>query len=95
MSEDSINYKAMASSNTLHVEYAESRKKYHILFICSLIYQYSDLEYIRIYITHAEYGIRIFMAASQEYVKTYSTPRSNTTGGEGGRAKFGLTPLYR
>jgi len=45
----------------------------------SLIYEYRHLEYIRIYIiyrvTHAEYGIRIRMAASQEYVNTYSRRR--------------------
>jgi len=52
----------------------------------SLLYEYSNLEYIRIYvierITQAEYVIRIIMAASQEYVNTYSTRRLGTCGGE-------------
>ena len=42
-------------------------------------YEYSSLQYIRIYViyraTQAEYVIRILMAASLEYVKTYSTRR--------------------
>jgi len=45
----------------------------------SLLYEYSNLEYVRIYViyrgTQAEYVIRIRMAASQEYVNTYSTRR--------------------
>jgi len=47
----------------------------------SLLYEYSNLEYVRIYgiyrITQAEYVIRIRMAASQQYVNTYSTHRVN------------------
>jgi len=47
--------------------------------MCSLLYEYSNLEYVRTYVryrvTQAEYGIRIVMAASQEYVNTYSTRR--------------------
>jgi len=63
----------------LHVEYAERRKKYRILFMCGPLYEYSNLEYERIYViyrvTQAEYDTRILMAASQEYVNTYSTRR--------------------
>jgi len=42
-------------------------------------YEYSNLEYVRVpvkYRVHqAEYGIHIRVAASQEYVNTYSTRR--------------------
>jgi len=45
----------------------------------SLLYEYSNLEYVHIYVIYrdaqAEYIIRIRMAASQEYVNTYSTCR--------------------
>jgi len=62
---------------TLHVEYARKRIQYDILFIFSLFYEYSNLEYVHfrvIYRVHqAEYGIRISVVASQEYVNTYST----------------------
>jgi len=41
----------------------------------SLLCEYSNLEYVRIYViyrvTQAEYAICILMAASQEYVNTY------------------------
>jgi len=52
--------------------------KYGILFIFSLFYEYSNLEYERIHATcqrvqQAEYIIRIGVVASQEYVNTYST----------------------
>jgi len=44
-----------------------------------LFYEYSNLEYVRVYVIHritqAEYGICLRMAASQEYVNTYSTRR--------------------
>jgi len=47
-----------------------------------LLYEYSSLEYERIYVmfrvTQAEYDTRILMAASQECVNTYSTPRTAT-----------------
>jgi len=61
---------------SLHGEYAEGRTKYSILFIFSLFYEYSTLEYAHIHVIYrvdqAEYGIRILVAASQEYVNTYS-----------------------
>jgi len=48
--------------------------------MCGLLYEYSNLEYERIYViyrvTQAEYDIRVFIAASQEYVNTYSTRRA-------------------
>jgi len=73
---------------TLHVEYAERNIKYGILFIFSLFREYINLEYVRVPIIYrdsqAEYGIHILVAASQEYVNTYSTRRL-TTGGEGYR----------
>jgi len=53
--------------------------KYGILFIFTLFYEYSTLEYVHIHVIfiyrvhQAEYGIRILVAASQEYVNTYST----------------------
>jgi len=63
----------------LHVEHAERRNKYQILFMFSLFYEYSNLEYAHICViyrvTQAEYEIRILMAAPQEYVNTYSTRR--------------------
>jgi len=50
----------------------------------SLFDEYSNLEYVHVYVIckviQAEYGIRIRMAASQEYVNTYSTRR--VAGGE-------------
>jgi len=53
--------------------------KYGILFIFSLFYEYSNLEYVHIHVIYrvhqAEYGIHILVAASQEYVNTYSTRR--------------------
>ena len=54
--------------SSLHVEYAGGRK-YGILFIFRLFYEYSNLEYVHIPVTYrvnqAEYGIRILVAASQ------------------------------
>ena len=67
---------------TLHVEYAEQRTKYGILFIFSLFHEYMNLEYVRIHVicrvNQAEYASRIPMAAPQEYVNTYSTRRLYT-----------------
>jgi len=37
---------------TLHVEYAGRRIEYGILFIFSLFYEYSNLEYIHIHVIH-------------------------------------------
>jgi len=55
------------------------RIKYSILFTCSLFYEYNNLEYVHIHVIYrvnqSEYGIRIRVAASQEYVNTYSTWR--------------------
>jgi len=51
-------------------------KKHEILFILSPFYEYSNLRYIHVHRVHqAEYGIHIRVAASQEYVNTYSTRR--------------------
>jgi len=51
--------------------------KYGILFICSLFYEYSNLECVHIHVRYranqAEYVIRTLVAASQEYVNAYST----------------------
>jgi len=64
----------------LHVEYADRGTEYGILFIVSLLYEYSNLEYVDIYVIYrvnqAENGIHVLMAASQEYVNTYSTRRA-------------------
>ena len=61
------------------VEYAERGKEYSILFILSLLYEYTPLEYVRIPVIfrvhQTEYVIHILVAASQEYVSTYSTRR--------------------
>ena len=55
------------------------RIKYGILFRFCLFYEYSNLEYQCIYVIYrvlqAEYDIHIPVAASQEYVNTYSTRR--------------------
>jgi len=65
--------------SVIYVEYARGRINYGILFICSLFYEYSNLEYVHIHgiyrVTQTEYAIRIPMGAPQEYVKTYSTCR--------------------
>ena len=54
----------------------------HFIFMFSLFYEYSNLEYVRISVKYkvmqAEYGTRILMAASQEYVNTDSTRRLPT-----------------
>ena len=53
--------------------------QYGILFIFCLFYEYSNLEYVHnhvIYRVHqAEYVIHVRVAASQEYVNTYSSRR--------------------
>ena len=63
--------------NCLHVEYVERRRKYGILFIFSLFCEYIDLKYVRVpviyRVTQAESDIRFLVAASQEYVNTFST----------------------
>ena len=64
----------------LHVEYVERSSKYGIIFIfISLFYEYINLECVRVPVVYridqAEYVIRIRLAASQEYVNTYSTRR--------------------
>ena len=64
---------------SLHVEYAERRRKYGILFIFSLFCEYIDLEYVRVPVIYrvnqAEYVIHIRVAASQEYLNRYSARR--------------------
>jgi len=65
------------------------RSKYGILFIVSLFYEYSNLEYVHIHaiyrVNQAEYVIRILVATPQEYVNTYSTCRvAALLKGEGG-----------
>jgi len=63
----------------LHVEYAGGRIQYGILFTFSLFCEYSNLEYVHVpamyRVNQAECVIRILVAASQEYVNTYSTLR--------------------
>ena len=63
----------------LHVEYAERSIEYGIIFIFSPVYEYSNLAYdhvpVECRVHRAEYVIRIRVAASQEYVNTYSTSR--------------------
>jgi len=63
---------------SLHVEYAGGENNIRcILFILSLFYEHSNLEYVHIHVIYrvnqAEYVIRILVAAPQEYVNTYST----------------------
>jgi len=69
----------MSGVRILHVEYAERRRNYGILFIFSLFTEYMHLEYVRVPVIYrvnkAEYVIHIRVAASQEYVNTYSTRR--------------------
>jgi len=51
----------------LHVEYAKERMKYVLLFRCGLLYEYSNLECVRIHgisrIHQAECGIHIRVVA--------------------------------
>ena len=58
------------------------RRKYGILFTCSLFCEYTNLEYVRVLVIYrvnqAEYVIHNRVAASQEYVNTYSTCRLST-----------------
>jgi len=62
-----------------------------ILFIFSLFYEYSNLEYVHFDVIHrvnqAEHGIRIRVVTPQEYVNIYSTCRD--TGGEFGEYRVG------
>jgi len=79
---------------TLHVEYAERGNKYGILFIFSLFCEYRTLEYVRIHVIYrvdqAECGIYILVAASHEYVNTYSTRRVVKIQGRGGHNTEGV-----
>jgi len=63
----------------------KTRKEYGILFIVSLFCECIHPEYVRFHgiyrVNQAEYGIRILVAASQEYVNTYSTRRVATREG--------------
>ena len=76
---------------TLHVEYAERRRKYGIIFIFSPLYEYSNLDYVRVPVIHrvhqAESVIHMRVAASQEYVNVYSTRRVKTWGGSSSRVQ--------
>jgi len=64
---------------TLQVEYAERRIEYGILFIFSLLYEYTNLEYVHIHLMYrvdqAECVIHIRVATPQEYVNSYSIRR--------------------
>jgi len=75
----SVVYTYIVCAERLHVEYAGERIKHGIIFMISLFYDYSNLAYVHIHaiyrVHQAEYGIRILVAASQEYVNTYSTRR--------------------
>jgi len=68
-------------TSKLHVEYAGRRSKYGILFIFDLFCEYINLAYVRVPVIYrvnqAEYGIHVIVAASQEYVTTYSTCRTS------------------
>jgi len=61
-----------------------AEKKSRFRFVFSLLDGCSNLEYGRIYVifrvTQAEYDICILMAASQDYVNTYSTRRVSPRG---------------
>ena len=63
----------------LHVEYAERRTYYGILFIFTLLYEYINLKDVHIHVIYrvnqAEYIIRILVAAPPEHVNIYSTRR--------------------
>jgi len=63
----------------LHDEYAEGSIKYGILFVFSLIYEYSNLEYghvpVEYRVHQAEYVNHFLVAAPQEYVNVDSTRR--------------------
>jgi len=65
--------------STLHVEYAERRIEYGILFIVSLLYEYTNLEYVHIYVIcrvgQAEYVIHSRVVTPQEYVNINATRR--------------------
>jgi len=82
----------------LHVEYAGRRIKYGILFMFSLFYEYNNLEYVHIHVIYRvhEAGcvIHFLVAASQEYVNTYSTRRVSIDrlSGVGASAKVLLPP---
>jgi len=85
-----------ANGVCLRVEYAGRSRKYEILFIFSLFCEYINFEYVQVPVIYrvyqAEYAIHIRVAASQEYVNTYSTRRvvwrmgMAYKGGVGGRA---------
>jgi len=55
------------------------RIQYGIPFIFGLLYEYSNLEYVRIHVisrvNQAEHDIHIPVVAPQEYVNIYSTRR--------------------
>jgi len=62
--------------------YMLNMRKYDILFTFSPIYEYTNLDYehvpVQYRVHQAEYGIHMHVAASREYVNTYSTRRMIT-----------------
>jgi len=62
----------LLESQTRACSYTEGIMQCGILFIVSLLYEYSNLEYAHIHgmyrVNQARYGIRFLVAASQEYV---------------------------
>jgi len=74
---------AGAQQASLHVEYADRRITYGIIFIFRPIYEYSNLEYEHVLVYHqAESVIHIRVAASQESVNTDTICRQASPLGE-------------
>ena len=67
------------SAPSLH-ECDEQSRKYGIIYIFSLFCEYTNLEYVQVPVIYrlnqAGYVIHTRVAASQEYVNTYSTRRA-------------------
>ena len=63
----------------LHVEYVERITTHGIVLMFSPVYEHSNFEYKHVPVEYrvygAECGTHIRVAASQEYVNTYSTCR--------------------
>jgi len=76
---DDCEQKGEEGVGILYVEYVERGKGYGSLFRCRLFCEYIHLEYVRIHVVYrvnqAEYAVHIRVAASQEYVNTYSACR--------------------
>jgi len=62
--------------------YMLNTRRGEFLFIFSLLYEYTNLQYVHIHVIYrvhqAEYGIRMHEAAPQEYVNINSTRRVRT-----------------